>query len=177
MPLELPLDYSPMEAKLVDEIPTGSGWQYEPKWDGFRCLAFRDGDQVYLQSKSGQPLARYFPDLVESLRALKARQFVLDGEIVIPQGGRLSFDELLLRVHPAASRVRKLAAEHPAMYIVFDLLVKERGKPLVDLPLAERRPLLDKFAAKYLVNQEHVRLSPAAVKLSQAKSWFRTVGG
>ncbi len=123
MALELKTPLPPMEALSVDDIPVGHEWQYEPKWDGFRCLAFRDGDEIQLQSKSGQPLARYFPDLVESLLRLKAKKFVLDGEIVIPIAGRLSFDELLLRVHPAASRVRKLAAEHPAMFIVFDLLV------------------------------------------------------
>jgi ATP-dependent DNA ligase len=98
----------PMEAAAVAELPQGGEWQYEPKRDGFRCLAFRDGDQVLLQSKSGQPLARYFPDLVTALRAVKCRRFVLDGEIVVPVAGRLSFDELLMRVHPAASRVRIL---------------------------------------------------------------------
>src|SRR5437764_6152641 len=95
--------FPPMEAESVDEIPRGEEWQYEPKWDGFRCLAFRDGDHVELQSKAGQPLARYFPDLVTELKSLKAKRFVLDGEIVIPIAGRLSFDELLLRIHPAAS--------------------------------------------------------------------------
>src|SRR5215813_12963725 len=132
----------PMETRSVDEIPTGDEWQYEPKWDGFRCLAFRGGDKVSLQSKSGQPLARYFPDLVESLLAVRARQFVLDGEIVIPIKGRLSFDDLLMRIHPAASRVQKLAAETPAKLIVFDLLVDERGKTLVDELLPARRKKL-----------------------------------
>jgi ATP-dependent DNA ligase len=177
MSLELPLDFAPMEARLVEEIPEGSQWQYEPKWDGFRCLAFRDGERINLQSKSGQPLARYFPDLVEAIDALPAKKFVLDGEIVIPLAGRLSFDELLLRVHPAASRVRKLAAEHPAMLIVFDILANERGKSLVNRPLVERRELLEKFAARYFSGQDVIRLSPAAEKLSQARRWFRTVGG
>jgi ATP-dependent DNA ligase len=177
MPLELPLSFAPMEARLVDEIPVGPEWQYEPKWDGFRCLAHREGDRIELQSKSGQPLARYFPDLVEALRKLRVRKFVLDGEIVIPSEGRLSFDELLLRVHPAASRVRKLAAEHPAMFIVFDLLVSERGKSVTEQPLTARRQLLEKFASKYFSGQESVRLSPATTKLAQAKGWFRTVGG
>jgi ATP-dependent DNA ligase len=132
----------PIEALSVDEPPVGASWQYEPKWDGFRCLAFRDGDEVYLQSKSGQPLARYFPDLVQALGDLRATRFVLDGEIVIPIAGRLSFDELLLRVHPAASRVRMLAERHPAMYILFDLLLDEQGNSLVERPLSERRPRL-----------------------------------
>ena len=108
----------PMEAHSVDEIPTGPGWQYEPKWDGFRCLAFRRGKDIYLQSKSGQPLARYFPDTVVALTRLPAKKLVLDGELVIDVGGRFSFDELQLRLHPAASRVQKLAAVHPATFIV-----------------------------------------------------------
>jgi len=124
----------PMETRLVDEIPTNQGWQYEPKWDGFRCLAFRDGEQIYLQSKNGLPLARYFPDLAENLAKLPQQQFVLDGELVIPVGGALSFDELQLRLHPAASRIQKLAAAHPALYIVFDLLA-ENGKSYLKLNL------------------------------------------
>jgi ATP-dependent DNA ligase len=104
-----------MEALAVDEIPTGSGWQYEPKWDGFRCLLFRNGRNVVLQSKSGRLLTRYFPDIVEAALALKADNFVLDGEIVVPQNGTFSFDDLLQRIHPAASRVQKLAAETPAL--------------------------------------------------------------
>src|SRR5262245_4978526 len=121
MALELKRSLAPMEALAVDAVPIGSEWQYEPKWDGFRCLAFREGDAVDIRSKAGQPLARYFPELVRALGDLRARQFALDGEIVIPVNGRLSFDELLLRIHPAESRVRKLAEEHPAMLIVFDL--------------------------------------------------------
>ena len=115
----------PMEARSVEEIPTGDEWQYEPKWDGFRCLAFRDGDKIFLQSKNGQPLARYFPDVVANVAKLPQQQFVLDGELVIPIGGALSFDELQLRLHPAASRVQKLAAAHPALYIAFDLLAED----------------------------------------------------
>src|SRR5205814_2506871 len=100
----------PMEAKSVDEIPAGDGWQYEPKWDGFRCIAFRRNADVYLQSKAGQPLARYFPDVADALARLRSASFVVDGELVIEVGGRFSFDELQLRLHPAASRVKKLAA-------------------------------------------------------------------
>src|SRR5687767_9987375 len=154
LPIQPP--FPPMEALSVDETPTGDEWQYEPKWDGFRCLAFRDGDEVYLQSKAGQPLSRYFPDVVESLRKLKAKRFVLDGEIVIPVGSRLSFDELLLRIHPAASRVKKLAAEHPALLIVFDLLADDRGRSLIEKTLSERRTMLDRFAAKYFGGHEQV---------------------
>src|SRR5882757_2734521 len=133
MALELKPPLPPMEARSVDEIPVGDNWQYEPKWDGFRCIAFRDRDNIYLQSKAGQPLARYFPDVVEALARLRTQRFVLDGELVIPIGGRFSFDELQLRLHPAASRVQKLAQAHPAMLIVFDLLAEDRksflGRP------------------------------------------------
>src|SRR5262245_53902352 len=135
----------PMEARLVGEIPTGDGWQYEPKWDGFRCVVFRNGDKIFLQSKNGQPLARYFPDVVASVAKLPQQRFVLDGELVIPIGGALSFDELQLRLHPAASRVQKLAAAYPALYIVFDLLA-ENGTSYLKLNMRERRLLLDKFA-------------------------------
>src|SRR3954447_7740897 len=144
LPIKPPLP--PMEAKSVDEIPVGPEWQYEPKWDGFRCIAFRDGADVYLQSKAGQPLARYFPDVVENLRKLWAGRFVIDGELAIPVGGKLSFDELQLRLHPAASRVQKLAAAHPALFVVFDLLGDANGKSLLGLPLRERRQQLEKFA-------------------------------
>jgi ATP-dependent DNA ligase len=174
LPLNPPL--LPMEARLVDEIPTGAAWQYEPKWDGFRCLAFRDGEAVYLQSKSGQPLARYFPDLVEALRKLSAKKFVLDGEIMIPLGGRSSFDELLMRVHPAASRVKKLAAEHPALFVLFDLLVDERGHSLVAEELAVRRTRLERFAKKYVARRHSIRLSPATTRMTTARRWFGGAG-
>src|SRR5438132_387013 len=101
--------YAPMEALLVDKIPAGPNWQYEPKWDGFRCVVFRNGSKVELQSKSGQSLSRYFPELVANVLLLKPKQFVLDSEIVAPTDGGSSFDDLLLRIHPAASRVAKLA--------------------------------------------------------------------
>lgn len=165
-----------MEARLVDEIPAGAGWQYEPKWDGFRCLAFRDGEYVYLQSKSGQPLGRYFPEMVEALGNLTARRFVLDGELVVPVGRRLSFDDLLMRIHPAASRVRRLAGEHPALFIAFDLLADEQGKSLLEEPLAERRKRLEHFAAKYFQGHSRIRLSPAATSAATAKRWYRQAG-
>ena len=166
-----------MEARSVDSIPTGDGWQYEPKFDGFRCLAFRREKQVYLQSKSGQPLARYFPDIAAALSQLPAKKFVLDGELVIDVGGRFSFDELQLRLHPAASRVQKLAAAHPATFIVFDLLESEAGKSLLKIPLRERRVGLEKFAAKNLKSSRTIKLSPATKSLVQAKKWFEKVGG
>ncbi len=177
MSLPLHPPYLPMEAETADEIPSGPEWQYEPKWDGFRCLAFRDGAGMELQSKAGQPLARYFPELVAGLLALKPKQFVLDGEIVIPEGGNISFDELLLRIHPAESRIRKLAQEHPAMLIAFDLLVDEHGKSLAEAPLAERRAHLEKFAAKYFEGSSSVALSPATPDIGEARRWFKTMGG
>jgi ATP-dependent DNA ligase len=175
--LPLPRTYEPMEAKLVDELPTGDDWQYEPKWDGFRCLAFRDGDKIDLMSKAGKPLARYFPDLVETLRRVKARRFVLDGEIVIPHDGSLSFDELLLRIHPAKSRVLKLAEDSPASLIVFDLLVDAKGTSLAKETLVERRQALESFVAAHVPKGLAIRLSPATTKMVTVKRWFRSVGG
>src|SRR5438105_1667096 len=115
MALPIRPPFAAMEALLVEAMPEGPEWQYEPKWDGFRCLLFRDGATVDLQSKAGQPLARYFPELVQAALMLRPARFVLDGEIVIPAAGGFSFDDLLLRLHPAESRVRKLSAETPAL--------------------------------------------------------------
>ena len=168
--------FPPMEALSVDEIPTGEEWQYEPKWDGFRCLVFRDGGKVELQSKSGQSLTRYFPELVEAVRGIKATAFVLDGEIVVPVDAAFSFDALLQRIHPAQSRVQKLAAETPALLIVFDLLAGADDKPLIGRPLCERRPQLETFANKWLRGVDRIRLSPATTKLPEAKSWLKRVG-
>src|SRR5262249_45323525 len=134
MPLALHPPFPPMEALSVDEVPTGPEWQYEPKWDGFRCLIFRDGEKAALQAKSGKPLTRYFPEIVAAAQALRANRFVLDGEIVVPHGKAFSFDESLQRIHPAASRIKRLAAETPALMIAFDLLADARGTSLVGLP-------------------------------------------
>ena len=172
MSLPLRFPYPPMEAESVPALPAGRDWQYEPKWDGFRCLAFRDGDSVRIQSKAGKPLGRYFPDVVESLAALRATRFVLDGEIVIPVDGRLSFDELLLRVHPAESRVRTLVAAHRARLVVFDLLVDERGRSLVRLSLAERRARLETFAKRTFSRRRDIVLSQASRRVSTARTWL-----
>jgi ATP-dependent DNA ligase len=177
MSLALKPPLPPMEARSIDEIPIGDEWQYEPKWDGFRCIAFRDGEKVFLQSKAGQPLARYFPDIVEALERIPAKRFVLDGELAIPVKGALVFDELQLRLHPAASRVQKLAAAHPGLFIVFDLLADTAGKSLVGLPLRDRRKQLEAFAKKNLKSKSAVRLSPATTDLAKAKKWFDKVGG
>jgi ATP-dependent DNA ligase len=166
-----------MEATSVPTIPEGPEWLYEPKWDGFRCLAFRDGKSLKLQSKAGQPLSRYFPELIEQFLALAPQKFVLDGEIVVPVDGDLSFDDLLLRIHPAASRIAKLAVETPASFIAFDLLVTERGSSLTRKTLAERRPMLEKFATRYFKRGSQVRLSPATTRLEVVNRWFENVGG
>jgi ATP-dependent DNA ligase len=166
----------PMEARSVDEIPAGHDWQYEPKWDGFRCIAFRDGEQIHLQSKAGQPLARYFPDIVDAIAQLPAHQFVLDGELVVPVSGALSFDELQLRLHPAASRVQNLAKAHPAMYIVFDLLA-ENGRDYLKQPLHIRRRSLERFARLNFRSAKNFRLSPATTDHRTASKWFKRAGG
>ena len=176
MVLAIKPPFPPMEALSVDEIPVGDEWQYEPKWDGFRCLVFRNRDKVELQSKSGQPLTRYFPELVDVVLALNAKQFVLDGEIVVPDNGAFSFDALLQRIHPAQSRVRKLAAETPSLLIAFDLLVGPDGRPLIDRPLHERRRALEAFAKTYLRGHERIRLSPATTRIADAKRWLKSVG-
>jgi ATP-dependent DNA ligase len=166
----------PMETRSVAEIPAGPGWQYEPKWDGFRCIAFRNGDEIYLQSKAGQPLARYFPDIADALVRLPEQQFVLDGELVVPVNGALSFDDLQLRLHPAASRVQKLAKANPAIYIVFDLLA-ENAQVYLQRFLSERRQLLEKFARSNLRSAKVLRLSPATTDHRAATEWFKGAGG
>jgi ATP-dependent DNA ligase len=176
MSLPIKTPFPPMEALSVDKIPQGTEWQYEPKWDGFRCLVFRDGDKVELQSKAGQPLARYFPEIVEAAKELPARQFVLDGELVIPEEQGLSFDELLLRLHPAESRVLKLSAAHPALLIVFDLLADGPKSKLVDVPLSERRAALEKFAKVNFGKARRIRLSPVTRDFKEAQGWFSTPG-
>jgi ATP-dependent DNA ligase len=178
--LELPIvpPFPPMEAKRVEEIPDGDQWIYEPKWDGFRALVFRDGDEVVMQSKAGQPLSRYFPELVEAFRALDADKFVIDGEITITVGGRLSFDDLLLRLHPAESRVKRLAEEIPAQFFAFDLLVEPaRGgsKLITDLSLTKRREQLEKFFGKY-GESDRLRISPSTDDKGVAEGWFRDFG-
>ncbi|MGA6965878.1 MAG: ATP-dependent DNA ligase [Xanthobacteraceae bacterium] len=176
MSLPLHPPFPPMEALSVAEIPSGPEWQYEPKWDGFRCLVFREGDRIELQSKAGQSLTRYFPELVEDIRRVKTEKLVLDSEIVVPVERTFSFDALLQRIHPAQSRVNKLAHETPALIIAFDLLLDGEGKPLIDLPLSERRRKLDLLAPKYFRGTKRIRLSPATSKLVEAKRWLERVG-
>jgi ATP-dependent DNA ligase len=189
LPLQPP---SPAEAKSVKDLPHESGWLYEPKWDGFRCLAFRNGNEIILQSKAGQPLGRYFPEILAALLALPARKFVLDGELVIRSGASLDFDALLQRIHPAASRIQRLSQETPATYMLFDLLLDAKAKALTAKPLSARREALEKFAAEnlnaltstksassrskppsYANTKEQILLSPASPDLSTAKKWMR----
>ncbi|MBB4379340.1 ATP-dependent DNA ligase [Bradyrhizobium sp. SBR1B] len=165
-----------MEARSVDEIPRGKEWQYEPKWDGFRCLLSRDGGHVDLRSKSGEDLSRYFPEVVAAALKLKADRFTLDGEIVVPHGKSFSFDALLQRIHPAASRVTKLSQETPALYLTFDLLATAREKQLASKPLSERRPVLEAFA-KANLKGSLFRLSPATTSYATAKKWLAQSGG
>ena len=174
----IPTTLEPALAELVPEIPTGPDWVYEPKWDGFRCLAFRDGGGVELMSRSGQPLARYFPEIVEAVAALPAPRAVLDGEIVVPVGNAFSFDDLLQRIHPAESRVRKLSAETPAIYLVFDLLADEKGQALVNSPWRQRRAALERFAEHaFPAAKGRVRLSPVAADVRTARKWLDAAGG
>lgn len=165
-----------MEAASVSTLPEGTEWQYEPKWDGFRCLVFRDGDDIQLQSKSGQPLARYFPELVEAVKSIESSHFVIDSEIAIPIEGKLSFEHLQLRLHPAASRVRKLASETPAILIAFDLLVDSNGKSLVERPLSERRGYLETFASRHFNPKGPIFLSPTTLDIGQAQRWLESPG-
>jgi ATP-dependent DNA ligase len=179
MALPLKRSYEPMNALLVDAIPEPTpeqSWQYEPKWDGFRALAFRDGDTIELQSKSGQPLARYFPEVVAALLQVKAKRFVIDGEIVVPEGQSISFDALLQRIHPSASRINKLAAETPAVLILFDILVDENGKDLTGEPLETRRKALERFVKKNVKPDGAIVLSPATTDVKTARRWFTGVG-
>jgi ATP-dependent DNA ligase len=177
MSLPIKPPYLPMDALAAPTVPAGPEWQYEPKWDGFRCVAFRDGERLELQSKAGRTLSRYFPEMVQALLGLKPARFVLDGELVIPIGDHLSFDDLLMRIHPAASRVNKLAQDTPALFILFDLLVDENGTLLSSEPLKKRRAALESFVHKYTRGTGRVRLSPATDSVSEARAWFKTRPG
>src|SRR2546423_3231163 len=177
MSLPLPIEYAPMEADTAREIPSGPEWEYEPKWDGFRCLAYRDGSAVHIMSKSGQPLARYFPEIKTALLSLAAKKFIIDGELILTRERTLDFDALLQRIHPAESRIRKLSEETPATLMVFDILANDRGVDLTEQVLDNRRSELERFAEKYLTGQERIRLSPRTRDFDVAKSWFKRMAG
>ena len=177
MNLPIAIPFFPMEAKIAAAIPTGPEWEYEPKWDGFRCLAFRDGKEVELQSKAGQPLSRYFPEIVAALRQASAKKFALDGELIVPIKGRLSFDDLLERIHPASSRVATLSQKHPSQFVLFDFLVDEKGKSWVSRPLEERRAALEAFHSRYFSNNKSVELSRATRDPAVARRWLKAMRG
>jgi ATP-dependent DNA ligase len=172
----VPPDTATMEAKLVEALPDTPGWQFEPKWDGFRCLAFRDGEDVELKAKSGKPLGRYFPEVVDRLRGLDCDRFVIDGELVIPLNGALSFDALQLRLHPAESRIRKLSAETPATFVLFDCLQGPQGRDLRDEPLIVRRAELEAFVRR-VGPPARLELSPFTRERSLAQDWLDHLDG
>ena len=175
--MKLPIrpGYEPAEARQASDLPAGDRWQFEPKWDGFRCLAFKDGERVDLRSKSNKPLDRYFPEIVAAVRALPLRAAVLDGELVIFDKDRSDFDQLLERIHPAQSRVQTLSREHPARFIVFDLIADSPDSDLYERPLAKRRAKLEALAKKF-AKGGLIELSPATRDRAQAQRWLRTHG-
>jgi ATP-dependent DNA ligase len=168
-----------MEATRADSLPEGANWQFEPKWDGFRCLAFRWHDEVILQSKAGQPLTRYFPELVAAFAHLDHDGFVLDGEIVVTVGGTPSFDDLLLRIHPAPSRIAKLAEQTPAKFLAFDLLYRANRANatnglFIQEPLTVRRAALERFFQD-TPGDSLISLSPATQDRALAEQWFQNL--
>ena len=165
----------PMEAKAAAALPEGGGWQFEPKWDGYRCIAFKAGGAVELQSRAGKPLSRYFPEVVAHLGALAVGTFVLDGELMVPDGDAFLFDLLGQRIHPAASRIARLSVETPALLAAFDMLVSPRGKDLRGEPLVERRRRLEVFCAAY-GDDRGLTLGPATADRAAAEGWLRNVG-
>ncbi|MEY9536620.1 ATP-dependent DNA ligase [Sinorhizobium fredii] len=167
----LPVSTAPMEARSAAELPSDGAWQYEPKWDGFRSLAFKSGGEVDLRAKSGKPLGRFFPEVIALLRELGAAQFVLDGELVIEVDGRLSFDALQMRLHPAESRVQKLSQQTPARLILFDMLVDAKGAVLTDKPLSSRRAALEAFATRNAI-PDKLELSPFTLARQEAEHWL-----
>ncbi|HEY8173698.1 MAG TPA: ATP-dependent DNA ligase, partial [Dehalococcoidia bacterium] len=171
LPFQPPIE--PMLAKLTPEIPAGDGWHYDPKWDGFRALVFFDGHEAYLQSRDLKPLARYFPELKAQLESILTTPLVLDGEIVIVGERGLDFDSLLMRIHPAESRVRKLAEETPSSFVAFDLLA-EGDEDLRGTPFSERRARLERAVSSY---PAPMYLTPATSDITTARQWFEQFEG
>src|SRR5262249_22150204 len=167
--LPIPLALKAMKALLVAELPKEPGWQFEPKWDGFRCLAFRAADEVEIKAKSGKSLSRFFPEVLDNIGALSPQQFVLDGELVIPVEGQLSFDALQMRLHPADSRIRRLAHEIPATFVAFDCLLCKPGLPILGRSFQERRASLETVFAR---RHKGLSLTPFTRDLRKAKAWL-----
>src|SRR3954454_5849959 len=163
LPLSPPI--KPQLARSAKELPDGEGWRYEPKWDGFRTIVFRDGDDIRLQSRGGKPMNRYFPDVVEQVAGLSAQRLVLDGEMIVVRDGIQEFDLLSQRIHPAKSRVEMLAKETPAGFVAFDLLAEE-DETLLELPYEERRKRLE------AVVEEPVQLTPMTADQAAAGIWL-----
>ena len=170
--LGVPLTLRPMEARAAAELPAGAGWQYEPKWDGFRCLAFRAGSEVEIRAKSGKSLSRFFPEMLQQLSAFPARDFVLDGELTIVSDGAICFAALQARLHPAASRIRQLAEETPATFFAFDCLLCAPGQPLLSQPFAQRRAALDRLFAPAHGKAGGLALTPCTRDLAEARRWL-----
>jgi ATP-dependent DNA ligase len=165
-----------MEALLVSRLPEGKDWRYEPKWDGFRCLATKRPTTVTLRSKSGKPLERYFPDIVAVLAELSAKTFVLDGELLVKGESGYSFSDLQMRLHPAASRVRMLAEKQPATLVIFDILETDNSIDTMSAPLSERRQILEGFWKKYCSKITAIKLSPQTESVTTAKKWLHSTG-
>lgn len=159
----------PMEAKSVPGLPVGENWIYEPKWDGFRCLAIKNGKEVILQGKSGKPLDRYFPEVVKAIAAMKPARFIIDGEIIVRIDGELSFDALQMRLHPAASRIAKLSVETPESFTAFDALLGEKGEDISGQSFKDRRKVLGKILGK---GEERISITKQAATLSTAQGWL-----
>ncbi|HJQ18707.1 MAG TPA: hypothetical protein VJ867_00065, partial [Gemmatimonadaceae bacterium] len=171
LPVEPPV--LPMLAKRVSDLPSGDQWIFEPKWDGFRTLIFKDGDEVFLQSRDEKPLNRYFPEVVATLQAQLPKRCVLDGELVIAGENGLDFEALQMRLHPAESRVRKLAAEIPASVVFFDLLC-ESSRNLMASPFEKRRARLEALLADV---EPPLHITPATRDVRVARDWFKRFEG
>lgn len=171
-PPSTPLE--PMEARLEDELPSGAGWRFEPKWDGFRCLAVKARGRVALFAKSGKPLTRYFPEVAEALMAVEADDFVIDGELVIAEDGASAFDALQMRLHPAESRILKLSRQTPATLMLFDALTLD-AETIAGRPLSERRDRLEAFYGA--ASSPSLRLSPYTESRRTAEGWLQRSGG
>jgi ATP-dependent DNA ligase len=175
MSLEVSADLVRMDARLVMELPAGPGWRFEPKWDGFRCLAFKDGPAVVMRSKSGKSLERFFPEIVSAILALPQARFALDGELTIRIEGRTAFDALQARLHPAASRIARLAQETPADFIAFDCLADDQGVGLVEACLERRLAVLRRLAQDW-PRGARVRLGAGTLDLATATAWLDRTG-